>query len=352
MGSTRRRGRNWIGLLTWAVLLPLLPGGSSAAELPAGSRSLAALGSGTYRAPKSKLPYTPEADLWVDAAGAFDIKLSGVPEDAVSKARVVIFQPKDDRLSWESYTALYVTAELLKPAPKPELTLSGDIPGVDEAAPGVVNAKESNVYLPAAEGDRLVLGFVRNQKSRNLLVYGVLLTGKADNTQALIYARKLVDVYAGKEGLRRAEMKKPPVPEGAVKVRSAKIDGANLQQLAGSIQRDPNLSNRVKQMARVVIPQATGITLDTWNLPGSLSDGVLAAFYSREGVRRGWGPPITQDLSRPGQPTFLFERPDGGMVMIRATYGTITTPLGPRPGTIIVSLEIEGPIDPSALRGF
>jgi hypothetical protein len=301
-------------------------------------------------APKSRLAYPSDADLWVDAQGAPSVVVPGVPVDAIKKLRVVVFRPKGDTLPFDPLKALYVSQGLLPAGAKEALSISQ----TENTAPGLgVNQYETHVFETGAADENLVLGLVRNLGTQHQLAFAALLTGALDHAQAYLAGKTIAAELAEAVRLARLAPAPPAVlvpPPGSVFAAPTNtLSGPLLPEVLKSIEQGNLVSPRVKAMARVVIPQATSITLKVWRTSAPLADEAFLAFYIQQAARLGWGPPISQDQTQAGRPTLLFQRPNNdGVVMVRAN----PAPLNPsiRPATIIKVLEMEGKIDAASLR--
>jgi hypothetical protein len=294
---------------------------------------------------RSQLPSAPGADVWVDLVG---VDAKGVPTPSIAgqapgivrRYAVNVFRPAGDNLKWDDLLSLYMAQGVLAPG-APLLLSSAVNPAVTVVpAGGAMNAKDLRVYKPRAGGDVLVLGLIRNLRTRHQLAFGVLLTGTFDNAQALLYGAGLAESLA--EDARKQRMR-PPVPQGAVPIAASQrlTTAAQLQQLQTSIIQSPAISERVKQMARAILPGATSITLYAYRTSGPLTDAAFAQFYNREAARLGWGAPVSQDETQPGFPALLFQRSTGdGMMMVRAQPAAGAG--GPKPSTAIYILMVEG----------
>lgn len=322
--------RRWSGRIT-AFVVALLVAWIPAAEAAGG----VALG------PNSRLPYPTGADVWVDGAGTFNRTLAALPggnAGMLVSASFLVFRPKGDTLRIDALQSIYAAGGYL-PLRTAPVFKAASVPTSETAA--VMNTKETFVYKTTATGRWLVLGLIRNLRSQHLLASAVVLNGSLDSLQAVAEANRLVELYAGEAQRRRQA---PPVPAGTVPAGpTARWDGAKLGQLLQAIVRDASVSPRVKEMARTVIPQASSINYSTWKTPAPLSDQGFVDFYTQQGQSLGWGAPTSTDLTQPGRPTLLFQRPNGeGFVMIQAkptAAGAVGTAM--RPSTTIFVLDLE-----------
>jgi hypothetical protein len=290
--------------------------------------------------PRSRLPATGGAELWVDLSGIGSpgvtvLPTPGRPAAVIRQYSVLVFRPVGDNLSWEELTALYVNHGLLPSAP-PVLNI-GSLPPLAAAQGSPLNARDTRLYKAKNGSDYLALGLIRNLRSRNQLAYAVLLAGKLDNVQAALQANALAETLANDYLTRRNS---PPIPMGAVSVQpSVTATGARLSALQSNIASDRSVSPRVKELARL----ASSATLYQLRTAAPLTDRQFLEFYTREAASRGWGQPISQDETRPGYPTLLFQRPtNDGVMMVRAAPSPPTIGGLQRPGTIIVLLMMEG----------
>jgi hypothetical protein len=279
--------------------------------------------------------------VWVDGGGTFNRALSPLPGGAagtLASSSFLIFRPKGDHLKLEELVAIYAAGGYLAEGSVPVFKASS-VPGPEQTT--VLNAKETFVFKPRTGARWLVLGFIRNLRSQHQLASAVILNGTLDSLQAVAEANRLVELYAGEAQRRRQA---PPMPAGTVPAGpTARWDGAKLTQLLQAITRDPAVSARVKEMSNSVIPQAASINYSTWKTATPLSDQAFVEFYTQQGLRLGWGAPVSTDQTVPSRPTLLFQRPNGeGYVMLRAqpsppgAIGTVT-----RPSTTIIVLDVE-----------
>lgn len=292
--------------------------------------------------PNSRLPYPTGADVWVDGSGTFNRVLAPLPGGSpgmLTSASFIVFRPKDDNLKADQLAAIYSSRGYLAAGAQPVFKATS-LPTNEPSSPG--NAKETFVYRPLSSGKWLVLGLIRNVRTQHQLASAVVLNGNMDTLQAVAESNRLVELYAGEAQRRRSA---PPMPAGTVAAGpTARWSGARLEQLLQSIVRDPGVSDRVKEMARTVIPQAVSINYSTWRTPSPLSDQAFVEFFTQQGTKLGWGPPVSTDETQPGRPTLLFQRPNNeGYILIRAQ----PTPPGPvgtvsRPSTTIIVLDLEG----------
>lgn len=291
--------------------------------------------------PNSRLPYPSDADVWVDGSGTFNQPVAALPggnPGMLISSSFIVFRPKGDSLKAEDFEALYVSNGYLTSGATPVFKATA-LPNSEAVV--VANAKETFVYKTHVTGRWLVLGLIRNLRSQHQLASAVVLNGTLDSLQATSEANRLVELYAGEAQRRRQA---PPMPAGTLPSGpSARWDGTKLAQLLQSIERDVNISARVKEMARTVIPQAVSINYSTWKTPAPMADQAFVDFYTQQAQKLGWGPPISTDLTQPGRPTILFQRPNAeGYVMIRAQpsppgpVGTVT-----RPSTTLIVLDLE-----------
>jgi len=312
-------------------------------------------------APTSKLAYPAGADLWVDVGGADSISVTNPPGN-VTKVAVLVFAPKGNNLDWDGLTSLYVEQRLLPAAPKAEFGMRFG-PAVGSAA----NEEEVNAYKPTVEGQMLVLGLIRNLMSRNQLAYAVLLTGKLTNSQAVTVGRAKAQALAELARELREKAKggvTPPAPApvpsvipsppgGSVQIEPIRlITGPGLAALLQKIQQSALISARVKEMSRVVIPQATSVRLYTWRTSLPMTDQQFVAYYTSTAQRLGWGQPISRDDRAAAHPTLLFQMPNNaGVAMVRAQPSPVISAPGRGPTVEIFLLVMEGRINASALRG-
>lgn len=311
----------------------------------AGTRSAVSV----LEAPKSRLLCPADAEIWADAQGTPLKTPAGVPAGSVRKVSVLVFRPRADTLGWNDFIQLYVGAGRLEANPELKLGVTG-LPKVQPAATAPLNTEETNVYETRDKKEILVLGFIRNNRSQHLLTYAVSVSGTLNNAQALIQARSMVQELA--ENARRMRLSIPR-PAGAVAAAPTwRIEGTRLRQLVQSIAQDTTLSNSVKQMATIVIPQATAVEHSTYRTTRPISDQAFVEFYTLQTARQGWGPAISRDTTQLGRPALLFQRPyDGAVVLVRAQPSTLNEAgmLG-KAATTIHILVIEGKIDVSRLQ--
>jgi hypothetical protein len=197
-----------------------------------------------------------------------------------------------------------------------------------------------------------VLGLISQVHKRQQRAFAVVLRGKLSPAQAGLQARLIVD-----ELLEKAEAERlaPPVPPGAQPAAAQiQYDRAGLAQMRQAIEQQAGVSPRVKQMARVVMSQATRLNYSVWRTSAPLSDQAFIQYYVEETGRLGWGPPISKDETQPGRPTLLFQKPNNaGVVLIRAQPAPAAArPNGPLlpPSTFIYVLDMEGTINVASLR--
>ncbi len=357
------KGRVWIlaGALLACGSPRLYAAPEEKTEQPAGEKAVtvaptsqpgkanAAPGSpATLHAPKSRLPYPADAEVWADATGTPLNTPPGVPVGAVKRVSILVFRPRGDVLPWDRFVQIYVADGKLAPNPELKLGLS-PLPKVQPAATAPQNLEETNVYETRMGKDILVLGIIRNARTQHLLGYSVLVNGTLNNAQALVQARSMVTELA--ENARRIRISVPRPTNSVAAAPTWRIDGNRLRQLVQSIAKDASLSPRVREIARVVMPQATAIEHSTFRTPRPVSDATFLDFYTRQTARQGWGQPIIRDTTQVGRPALLFQRPyDGAVILVRAQPTTMTAPgmLG-APTTMIHVLVMEGKIDVSRL---
>lgn len=320
-----------------------------AAATPGGREEKAAAAPVTLHGPKSRLPYPADAEIWADATGTPLNAPPGVPVGAVKRVSILVFRPRGDVLPWNRFVQIYVADGKLEPNPELKLGLT-PLPKVQPAATAPQNLEETNVYETRMGKGILVLGIIRNTRTRHLLAYSVLVNGTLNNAQALVQARSMVTELA--ENARRIRLSVPRPTNSVAAAPTWRIDGNRLRQLVQSIEKDANLSPRVREIARVVMPQATAIEHSTFRTPRAISDSSFIDFYTQQTARQGWGQPIIRDTTQIGRPALLFQRPyDGAVILVRAQPTTLTAPgmLG-RPTTMIHILVMEGKIDVSRLN--
>jgi hypothetical protein len=256
----------------------------------------------------------------------------------LASSSFLVFRPKGDNLKIEELAGIYAFSGYIVEGSVP-LFKASSVPSAEITT--VLNAKETFVYKTRTGGRWLVLGLIRNLRSQHQLASAVILNGTLDSLQAVAESNRLVELYAGEAQRRRQA---PPMPAGTVPAGpTARWEGAKLAQLLQAINRDPAVSARVKEMATSVIPQATSINYSTWKTAAPLSDQAFVDFYTQQGLKLGWGAPVSTDQTQPGRPTLLFQRANKeGYVMLRAQ----PTPAGPvgtvtRPSTTIIALDVE-----------
>lgn len=302
-------------------------------------------------APKSRIPLPADAELWVDSEGTPMLNIPGVPADGVGKVQVVVYHPRGDRLAWAEFTAFYATQGLLSTSVKPLEALFSPL-AQGPLTEANSNIEEIKVFNTTANGSFLVLGSINNTLTKSMLAYVVVVSGKLNNAQAMFAARGLVSGLTAQERSRRS-VAAPPVPPGAAPGGSvARLQGPQLQQLLESILAGPHPA-RVKDMARVVLPQATAVVLSSVQMSSPLSTEQFVSFYIQQATKLGWGPPVSTDTSQPDSPTMLFQLPyNQGVAMIRSITSTAAGPAGPasRKTQTLVALMVEGKINVSALK--
>lgn len=360
MRTSRRRWN--VGLCIGAALAAWAGGAKSvnayAPGIPAVSALLgaqatdAAPASLAVVAAKSGLPYLRGSDVWWDSQGVPTSAVPGVDASAIRTASILIFRPQGDGLAWEQFTAMYVEHGLLPQAPKAELTVSSAPQGNIADGSVVANAEETNVYTTRSAGELLILGQIRNLRSRNQLAYAVRLSGKLTNAEAVVHVRKLVDALAAEAKNLRTRLLAPP---GSVPAApEATLRGAYLGQLLRSIDQSPLLSTRVKSMTRAILAHATAVTVTSWRTRTVVSDAAFFQYYAQQAEKLGWGAPVMKDETQPGRPALLFQRPNNqGVVMVRAQPAPLVGPGGVvlRPTTVVFRLEVEGMINAGAFSG-
>jgi len=320
----------WSGWIAALVVVAILFAHTGAIAAP-----------GVSLGPNSRLPYPTGADVWVDGAGTFNRMLAPLPGGAAGmlvSASFIVIRPKDDNLKAEQLAAIYAGSGYLTNGALPVFK-AASLPTADSTTG---NAKETFVYRPRGNGKWLVLGLIRNLRTQHQLASAVILSGNLDTLQAVAEANRLVELYAGEAQRRRSA---PPMPAGTVAAGpTARWEGPKLAQLLDGIVRDPAVSVRVKEMARTVIPQAVSINYSSWRTPTPLSDAAFLEFYIQQGVKLGWGAPVSTDETQPNRPTILFQRPNKeGYVMIRASPSPPPAiGAAARPSTTIFVLDLEG----------
>ncbi len=300
-------------------------------------------------AEKSHLLYPPGAEVWADATGTLPATAGPGTPVSLLHVRALVFRPVGDSLTWSDHTALYTHRGLLAPGQKPSFSAVKVATGEEKTADPDANTEETNVYVPRSGGQFLVLGFFRNQRTQHQLAYAVLLQGSLTITQAVEQGKALATSLARQVKLARLG---PPHPPGAVaSAPSRAVTGPALQVMLQSIERSVLVSEKVKMIARIVIPQSTRIELWTFRTAAPMPDTEFVQFYADQARKLGWGEPISRDETQPGRPALLFQRPDGGVAMIRAEPTPIAggTP-GVRPSTYLFVLMMEGKINVSSLR--
>jgi hypothetical protein len=293
----------------------------------------------------SQLAYPAGAEIWADARGEPNLVVTGATPGFVQRARVVVCRPKSDALKWPEFIQLYVRQGLL-PA-SPDEPLATVFPPKGNATDPNANEEETHVFRMQTPGEYLVLGLIRNLATQHQLGYTVVLSGRLDPAQALIQGRSIATELAMK-----ARMRLLVPPNAAAAEPEYTLRGATLQGALPAILRDPTVPQRVKEMAKVVIPQATSIIRSAWRTAAPMSDQEFFDFYTRQAERLDWGAPLLKDETQPGRPTLLFQRPgDQGVVMVRAQATPLTVSVVTQPSTTLYILVMQGKINASGLRG-
>src|SRR5262249_7822096 len=132
------------------------------------------------------------------------------------------------------------------------------------------DVERSQAYFTRNPDETLIIGTLQSTTTRLTLGYAVLTEGKLSNFQAVPQAQAVVRNFVKQWKIRRAEK---PVPEGATIASPIyRLQGPQLATLQQSILENPRVSQRVKEMARVVIPQATSITTKTYRTSARIQD--------------------------------------------------------------------------------
>jgi hypothetical protein len=302
---------------------------------------------GTQVAPTSQLPYPKGAEWWADAQGTPTAMPPGMQMTDVQRVQALVYRAKGDALTWEQVTGMYVEQGILPPKPAFVLQSLLNPRSLPPIAEPVV--EEVQVYITQMGGAFLVLGFYRYPSSKQLLGYSVLLSGKVSAAQALVQGRAIAEELIKSAWVKRLTPPVPPGAEAAAPVQ--RLEGRRLRDLLQAIQRNPNVSARVKEMARVVLPQATAVTFYQWRTQAPVSDRAFFEFYIGQADRMQWGPAVSRDETQPTRPTLLFQRPNNeGVIMVRAEPTTPVLGQVNRASTTIFVLVMEGKIDISSLR--
>jgi hypothetical protein len=300
--------------------------------------SVAAYAQQSQSAKESGLPYWAGADVWVDQSGKPPAVVPGIQPGQLEKMRVLVFRPRTNGITLDTYAVLFVEQGLLNATQQPVLKVA-------QLPQGENQNREESFLFKAAPDQYLVLGFITNVNSGNQLVYSVILDGKLNQAAALLQARSSVTGMAERA---RSQRLTPAPPAGSVAVGATnRLSGARLPQLLQAIVQNPRIPERVKALSRVVIPQSISVSSSKWRTPAPLKDEAFVDYYVAQAARMGWGQAVVKDL-QPGLPTLLFQIPDGGgVVMVRGQLepATALTPAG----TGILVLVMEGRIDVSAL---
>lgn len=294
---------------------------------------------------KSRLPYPPGADRWVDAAGAdpVTVNVPGVGFTSLRGQAAMVYRPQGDRMRWEDLTAMCVKAGILPADPQPKLTML-KVPEGEQATTG--NAFEDRIYRTQVPGQHVALGLVRNLRSRHLLVYEMQLTSKLNDAQALLYARATIESLA--EEARQQRMQLPGPPGGTPLGSVIRLRGAQIRQLQQALAKDPTVAPAVRRMAAIVLPQATTVTRRAWRTAVPLGDKEFFDFYTAQSKQRGYPAPVSRDESHPSRPTLLLQRPhNSGVTLVRAqpTAG-VEGALG---STTVFVFDMDGNINVDAL---
>jgi hypothetical protein len=342
-------------VLCGAVVVSTLSGGLAAAEdklpfslsTPGVSVPVAPLGgvAGYLLAEKSRLPYPSGVDRWVDARSddPVTINVPGAGATLIQRQAALIYRPQNDRASWDSLGVLYEKAGILNPKAAPKLTLMKMPEG--EAPKG--NAFEDRIYETRTPGERLALGLIRNLQSQHLLVYQMTISSKMNDAQSLLYARSTVEGLAEEARVERMRL---PGPPGSTSIGSViTLRGSQVRTLQNALTQDAAVSDEVKRMATVVLPQATSVSRTAYRTATHLSDKEFFDYYIAQARQRGYTAPISRDESHPGRPTLLFQRPyNSGVTLVRAQPTTNTIQGGLNPTTVYI-FEMDGAINVDAL---
>jgi hypothetical protein len=308
-------------------------------------------------AAKSHLPYPDGAEIWVDAEGAPQGAIVGLAARTIQRVAVLVFRPREDDFNWTALLALYAQHKWIEPGARPEASAL-DVPTEAGVIGPVGRGEEVRAYRTETVDRRVVLGFIRALPSRDLLAYAVVMDSKLSGFRAMAQGRSIVTELVDEAGkLRRqaiagaplssgARPPTLPLPAGAMPIRGVSwVQGPGLQQLLSSIEQSVDVSARVKEMARQVIPQARLVTFSSWRVPRSMTDTDFVAFYAQAAMKLGWGAPVSQDPT-PGRPTLLFRRPGGeGVVMVRAQPGPVLSlnrTTSPSTEIYVLSIEARG----------
>ncbi len=300
-------------------------------------------------ATQTRLPYPADAELWIDRTPAGVPVIPGLRTGAIRRMDVLAFRPKNDQMTLDQAAMLYSTLQVLSPAPRPVMELVN--PPIPPAPAGAPQTSETvRVYRGMVPGQVVVLGSAQDLRTRALLIYLVQITGTVGNPEALLQAKTVVSGYMLEERGRRSQ---PPIPPGSAPVRPiVRFEGPRIQELAQSIERSATVSAQVKEIARVVLMQSSGVMYGAWQTSAPLTDQAFFDFYQTQTQKLGWGPAISRDETQPGHPTLLLQRPhNDGVVLVRAEP-TARPVLGKSggPSTTVVVLVIEGSINVSALK--
>ncbi len=297
-------------------------------------------------APTTRLPYPMDSELLVDRQPAMMPSIPGLPANAVRKCLIAAFRPRQP-ISLDELARAYVAAQYLPNQPGVALEVS-------ETAPAnATTVRQARVYRSVLPDEYVILGSIRETRSQAQILYGVVISGNIGRAEALVRAEPvvsgLISSYVLEERTRRLQI---PIPGGSQPSSPMiRIEGLGLVQLAASIEQSTVVSPRVKEIARIVLPQASGVTHMAWQTPNRISDKGFFTFYLQQAEKLGWGQPVSQDQTRVGHPTLLFQRPaNQGVVLVRAQPTPLVTGKLNKPSTTLYILVIEGRIDVTTLR--
>lgn len=320
---------------------------------PLGNTAPADSGSGprSTSAPVSKLPVPAGSEIWVDVEGSGPIILPAPglnTSPVVQRSSVLVVHPRGDALAWEEWLRMFHHAGMVAENAAPLLRSSTPATAAAPGGPPAPPTGEYRVYGTRVATEFLVLGIQKDPKSGQQQVSAVLFSGRMDRTQALTQAQSLIAELTARAVAARGAV---PVPAGAIPAaQEIRFSGAQLRSMLTGILQDPSVSPRVKEMSRVVLPQATSLRFSVWRTREYLSDASFFDFYTQQGARLGWGQPLTRDETQPNHPALLFQRPNNdGVVMVRAQPSSMPRGAASRVPAHIFVLVIEGKIDASSL---
>lgn len=327
-------------ILTVSAALPLADPALSEPTIREFRPSIDPLGVAVAAPDVAPLPYPAGAEVWVSQVGRPQSATPGVLPSSIQKIQVLIFRPADDTLRWSDFARIYVDQGIVAPNTEPFKFLS-----LPRAANPLADIEETSAYMTRNEGEVLVLGTIRRPGNGFTLGYTVLVKGKLSKVQAMMQAPPVVKQFLYQEKTRRMV---PPMPQGSA-AYTPTVRVTDIRSIQQAILTKAEISQRVKEMARVILPQATAVTVSSSRTPQPMTDKEFFDFYAQATAKLGWGPPISRDETQPTRPSLLYQLPfNDSVVMIRGATGTMAGTI--RPSTYINTLVIEGRINTSALR--